>query len=98
MKKLIFTGVIIILVVATTITKNSTKNLDKQIFESKENIRLLQNKYELVLLDFNYLSTPKKLMEYQNLYFESDLYPVDIEKTGKIIIQDELIILKKLKE
>tara|TARA_Y100000590_G_scaffold464706_1_gene634820 strand:+ start:951 stop:1247 length:297 start_codon:yes stop_codon:yes gene_type:complete len=98
MKKLIFTGVIIILVVATTITKNSTKNLDKQIFESKENIRLLQNKYELVLLDFNYLSTPKKLMEYQNLYFESDLYPVDIEKTGKIIIQDELIILKKLNE
>ena len=97
MKKFIFTTVIIIFIFATTITKNSTKSLDKQIFESKENIRLLQNKYELVLLDYNYLSSPKKLMEFQSLFFENNLVPIDIEKTSKIIIKDKSIIIKKIK-
>jgi len=97
MKKFIFTTVIIIFIFATTITKNSTKSLDKQIFESKENIRLLQNKYELVLLDYNYLSSPKKLMEFQSLFFENNLVPIDIEKTSKIIIKDKSVIIKKIK-
>ena len=97
MKKFIFTTVIIIFIFATTITKNSTKSLDKQIFESKENIRLLQNKYELVLLDYNYLSSPKKLMEFQSFFFENNLVPIDIEKTSKIIIKDKSVIIKKIK-
>ena len=32
---------VIFLIIATTITKNSTKKLDKEIFEIKENIRIL---------------------------------------------------------
>ena len=65
MKKFFFIIPIIFLIVATTFTKNSTKKLDKEIFEIKENIRALEDKYELALLDFNYLTSPKKLMEYQ---------------------------------
>ena len=33
------------LIFATTVTKNSTKQLDKKIFEIKENLRVLQDKY-----------------------------------------------------
>ena len=47
-------------------------------------ISILKNKYELVLLDYNYLTTPKKLMEYQSKYFENDLIFLDITKIKKI--------------
>ena len=94
MKKFIFVFLILCLIIATTITKNSTKKLDKQIFETNENLRLLKNKYELVLLDYNYLSSPKKLMEYQSQYFENDLVPIDIEKTNKIIFKENSIIIE----
>ncbi len=68
MKKLFFFIPIIFLIFATTVTKNSTKRLDKKIFETKENIRVLQERHELVMLEYNYLTSPKKLMEYQKKY------------------------------
>ena len=64
---------IIILIISTTLTKNSTKQLDKKIFETQENIRALVDKYELVLLDYNYLTSPNKLMEYSQKYFDEEL-------------------------
>ena len=64
---------IIILIISTALTKNSTKKLDKKIFEIQEDIRALENIYELVLLDYNYLTSPSKLMEYSQKYFEEDL-------------------------
>ena len=70
MKKLFFFVPIIFLILATTLTKNSTKKLDKEIFELKENIRILEDRYELTLLDYSILTSPKKLMEYQQFYFE----------------------------
>ena len=47
--------------------------MDKKIFEAQENIRALNDIYELVLLDYNYLTSPSKLMEYSQKYFEEDL-------------------------
>ena len=63
-----------------------------------ENIRLLKNNYDLVLLDYSYLSTPKKLIEFQNLFFENDLVPLKIENTNKMILKDNSIIIKKFNE
>ena len=95
MKKLFLIFFIIFLIIVTTITKNSTKKLENQIFSVKENINILKNKYELVLLDYNYLTTPKKLMEYQSKYFENDLIFLDITKIQKIKEEnDELIIIE----
>ena len=69
--------------------------MESQIFSVKENISILKNKYELVLLDYNYLTTPKKLMEYQSKYFENDLIFIDITKIKKIKEEnDELIIIE----
>ena len=65
MKKVFFSIALIILIFFTSIIKNSTKKIDAKIFYLNEDIRLLNEKYELVLLDHNYLSSPKKLDEYQ---------------------------------
>ncbi len=95
MKKIIFSILIIILIFFTSIIKNSTKNIDVKIFNLKEDITLLNEKYELVLLDHNFLSSPKKLNEYQKKYFENDLMPTDIVNIGEIdFINDEILIKK----
>ena len=93
MKKIIFSITIVILIFFTSIIKSSTKKVDIEIFDLKEDIRLLNEKYELVLLDHNYLSSPKKLNEYQKKYFENDLIPTDIVDFGKIeFINNEILI------
>jgi hypothetical protein len=95
MKKIIFSIIIIILIFLTSIIKNSTKNVDIKIFDLKEDIRLLNEKYQLVLLDHNYLSSPKKLMEYQKKYFENDLVPSNIINIGEIdFVENEILINK----
>ena len=95
MKKTVLILSIISLIILTTITKNSTKKLENQIFTTRENISVLKDKYELVLLDYNYLTSPKKLLDYQFQYFEKELMNIDINdikeltlKNKKIIIQD----------
>ena len=84
MKKIIFSTIIVILIFLTSIIKSSTKKVDIEIFDLKEDIRLLNEKYELVLLDHNYLSSPKKLDEYQKKYFENDLEPIDIRDISEL--------------
>ncbi len=95
MKKIIFSIIIIVLIFLTSIIKNSTKNIDAKIFNTKEDIMLLKEKHELVLLDHNYLSSPKKLMEYQKKYFENDLVPSNIINIGEIdFVENEILINK----
>jgi len=95
MKKFFLIFFIIFLILATTVTKNSTKKLQNKIFNVRENISILKNKYELVLLDYNYLTTPKKLLEYQYKYFENELISLDITKIKKIKEENnELIIIE----
>ena len=95
MKKITFSITIIILIFLTSIIKNSTKKVDTEIFDLKEDIRLLNEKYELVLLDHNYLSSPKKLNEYQKKYFEDDLIPTDITDLKKIDFNNFEILSEK---
>ena len=91
MKKLLIVISILLLIAATTMTKNSTKKLDKEIYMIKENIRVLEEKYELVLLDYNFLTSPKKLMEYQKIYFENELIQRDVKNLRWININNEEI-------
>ena len=96
MKKLFFFIPVIFLIFATTVTKNSTKQLDNKIFEIKESIRVLQDKYELEMLEYNYLTSPKKLMEYQKEYFDNELLETDIESLNWIEIKNKEIIINKV--
>ena len=96
MKKFLFFLPVIFLIIATTITKNSTKKLDKDIFEIKENIRILEDRYELVLLDYNFLTSPKRLMEYQKQYFDSELIEINIENLNWIKINKNDVRIGKI--
>ena len=98
MKKIVLSILIIVLIFLTSIIKNSTKNIDVKIFNLKEDIKLLSEKYELVLLDHNFLSSPKKLNEYQKKYFENDLMPTDIVNIGEIDFINGEILIKKSRE
>ena len=96
MKKIIFSTLIIVLIFFTSIIKNSTKDIDAKIFNINEDIKLLKEKYELVLLDHNYLSSPKKLNEYQKKYFENDLEPIDIRDISEIDFNSKEVLIKEL--
>ena len=98
MKKIILTFSILFLIVVTTFTKNSTKKLDNQIFSIRENISVLKDKYELVLLDYNFLTSPKKLLEYQSKYFETDLIPLDIIQIKEIKEENNKLVITELSE
>ena len=83
MKKAIFLN-IFILILATSLVKNSTKEIEDKIFLVNENIRPLKSELGDVLLEYNYLSSPEKLTQYQNQYFEKNLIKIDIIKIKKI--------------
>ena len=71
MNKFIVFASIFILIVSTSLIKNSTKDLDDQIYSLRENILVLENRLNDLKLEFDYLSSPEKLLEYQKLYFEN---------------------------
>ena len=98
MKKIILISSIFFLIIVTTFTKNSTKKLDNQIFNIRENIHVLKDKYELVLLDYNFLTTPKKLLEYQSKYFETDLISLDITQIKEIKKVSNKLVITELSE
>ena len=96
MKKLFFFIPIVFLIFATTLTKNSTKKLDNKIFQIKENIRILEDRYELILLDYSILTSPKKLMDYQRLYFDDNFVQKKIENLGVIEILNDKLKIEKM--
>ena len=83
MKKIVCVT-IIILILATSIVKNSTKEIEDQIFMVNENIRPLKSELGDVLLEYNYLSSPDKLTQYQTQYFERNLIKINITKIKKL--------------
>ena len=95
MRKLILLLSIFFLLIFTTIIKNSTKEIEKKIYNSKENLRVLKNIHEMELMEFNYLTTPEKLMEYQSKYFENELDQVDIKKLKKIALKKNQLEIKE---
>ena len=73
MKKILTISLIFSLIVITSFTKNSTKKIDEELFSLKENISDLNLELNNVKLEFDYLSSPEKLISYQELYFENKL-------------------------
>ena len=87
MKKIALVS-ILILILITSLVKNSTKEIEDKIFTINENIRSLKAEFGDVMLEYNYLSSPEKLIELQSQYFENDLIKVDITEIKKIATND----------
>jgi hypothetical protein len=92
MKKATFIA-ILILILATSLVKNSTKEIEDKIFMVNENIRPLKLELGNVVLEYNYLSSPDKLTEYQSQYFEKELIKIDIIKIKKLIEKNDYLLI-----
>ena len=97
MKKTLTIGLIFSLIVLTTIIKNSTKKIDEELFTLKENISDLNIELDNMKLEFDYLSSAEKLINYQNLYFENKLTQKNINEIGIIDFTREKILTNDLK-
>ena len=86
MKKFIVIIFIFLLIFSTAIIKNSTKKIEDEIFAVKESLRVSENELGDTRLEFEYLSSTEKLLEFQNLYFDDELVKKDINEI-KIIDQ-----------
>ena len=78
MKKSFLAVVIFFLVLSTAIIKNTTKQIEDEIFTVKENIRVLKSEFENVSLEYDYLSSAERLLEFQSQYFEDELIQKNI--------------------
>ena len=90
MKKITLAS-ILILILFTSLVKNSTKEIEDNIFTINENIMSLEVELGNVMLEYNYLSSPKQLTEYQSQYFEKDLIKIDVTKIKKIKTKDTFL-------
>ena len=97
MKKITLVFVIFFLILSTAIIKNTTKQIEDEIFTVKENIRVLKSEFENVSLEYDYLSSSEKLLEYQYLYFEDDLIQKNIKDIKTYNISDSTKKFKILK-
>ena len=95
MKKVLVFLLIFFLIISTSLIKNSTKEIEDEIYMIKENILFLENRFQDSKLEYDYLSSSEKLLEYQRLYFEKSLekkIPKDLKKIDftneKLIITD----------
>ena len=79
MKNFSLATVIFFLVLSTAIIKNTAKQIEDEIFTVKENIRVLKSEFENVSLEYDYLSSAEKLLDYQSLYFEDELIQKNIK-------------------
>ena len=97
MKKVVLAFVIFFLVLSTAIIKNTTKQIEDEIFTVKENIRVLKSDFENVSLEHDYLSSAEKLLEYQSLYFEDELIQKNINNIKIYNISDDIKKIQNFK-
>ena len=97
MKKISLAAIILLLILSTAIIKNTTKELEDELFTVKENIRVLKSEFENVSLEYNYLSSSEKLLEYQSLYFEDKLIQKNINDIKIFNISNNIKQIKDLK-
>ena len=97
MKKTFLVIVIFSLIISTALIKNSAKKNEDKIFTTKENLRFLNSKLKNIKLEYDYLSSPDKLLEYQVLYFDDELVKKDIQTLKKIEINNNKITISSFK-
>ena len=97
MKKIGLVTVIFLLILVTAIIKNTTKQIEDELFTIRENLRALKSEYENILLEHDYLSSAEKLLEFQSLYFEDQLIQKSIKNIKIYYISKNQKNIKNLK-
>ena len=97
MKKITL-ALIMILILFTSLVKNSTKEIEDEIFTVNENIRSLKTELGKEILEYNYLSSPEKLIQHQIQYFEDELIQINITKIKEISLKDNHLEVNDFKK
>ena len=71
---------ILILIIFTSLTKSSTRDLESKIYLLEEDIKALSDKKNLFLLENNFLSSPERLFDLKKILFEENLIPLKFKK------------------
>ena len=74
MKKYIILFGIIFLIITTSIVKSSTRQLEKNIFILEEEVKILQEKFDFLLLENDYLTTPERLIGLKEKYLKANFF------------------------
>ena len=96
MKKISITFLILFLILFTAIVKNSTKRIDDEIFVKEEKIRSLKKDFENMKLEYEYLSSAEKLINFRDLYFDEEFIKKDIQDINLMFEANGKITTKKL--
>ena len=84
MKKYIIFFCIVCLIITTSIVKSSTRQLEKNIFILEEEVKILDEKFNFLLLESNYLTTPERLIGLKEKIFKNEFFPIDPRDVKKI--------------
>ena len=84
MKKYVILFGIIFLIITTSIVKSSTRQLEKNIFILKEEVKILEEKFDFLLLENDYLTTPERLIELKEKIFKGKFFPINPNDIKKI--------------
>ena len=96
MKKVIVFFLVLFLIITTSIIKNSTKDIDDDIYLIRENLLLLEKRYKNSKLEYDFLSSSEKLLEYQKIHFENLLKKKTLKEIKTINIIDKEIFINNL--
>ena len=84
MKKYIIFFSIVSLIITTSIVKSSTRQLEKSIFTLEEEVKILEEKFNFLLLENDYLTTPERLIELKEQIFKDKFFPMNPKDIKKI--------------
>ena len=76
--------------------KNSTKKIEDLIFITKENLKNLNKDFENNKLEYEYLSSAEKLINFRDLYFDEEFIKKDIQDINLMFEANGKITTKKL--
>ena len=88
MKKYIIFFCIVCLIITTSIVKSSTRQLEKNIFTLEEEVKILEEKYNFLLLENDYLTTPERLFGLKEKIFKDKFFPIDPKDIKKIDLNE----------
>ena len=86
---------IFFLILLTAFIKNSTKKLEDEIYIKQENLRSLNKDFQNVKLEFSYLSSSARLMEFKELYFDNELIRKNIDQIEILDLRKKDFKIKK---
>ena len=93
MKKIYLGISIIFLILLTNLIKNSSKNLETEIFDSFENLSVLTKELDYITLENNYLNSPTRLLELKKSLNDESYLPITITELKILKIEKNQILI-----